>query len=112
VVLISTCSASVPVGIDDFDRVVTGTRRPVLVSMGAPWCAPCQRVSAPLEKLARHRDDILVATIDLDENKAIARRYQVTQIPTFLLFVGGEPVERSVGTLSYSAMNALVDRNI
>ena len=94
-----------------FDPSVLASHRVVLVLMGAPWCAPCRRALAILQQLALHRSDIRIVAVDLDENKALAKHYRITQIPTFMLFLDGEPVERLVGAMSFSAMNALLDRN-
>ena len=41
-----------------------------------------------------------IAKMDVGSNNAIATQYGVMHIPTLILFVGGEPVERLVGAMS------------
>ncbi len=96
---------------DNFEETVLGSAQPVLLEMGAPWCGPCRRMQPLLAHLAACRDDVRIATVDLDENKPLANRFQITEIPTFMIFSGGELVERLSGELRLSTLNALIDRN-
>ena len=43
--------------------------------------------------------DATVGTLDVDAYPEIAQRYEVTAIPTFLVFRDGKVVERRLGTL-------------
>jgi thioredoxin 1 len=82
----------------DFEAQVIKSDKPVLVDFWAPWCAPCRMVSPVVEELAEDmKDTIKVCKVNIDENQAVARTYDVRAIPTLILFVGGSAAARIVG---------------
>jgi thioredoxin 1 len=81
-----------------FERDVLGAGRLILVAFGAPWCGPCNLLSPALRALAAtHRDRLVVAKLDVDDNPATADRYGIETYPMCILFRGGEELERLDG---------------
>jgi thioredoxin 1 len=81
-----------------FDKQVLEAGAPVLVDFGAEWCHPCIQLDPIVEQLAEEWDGRLkVVKMDIDENVDTTIRFGVMGVPTLLLFVDGEPVERMVG---------------
>ena len=69
-----------------------------LVDFWAPWCGPCRMQLPILEKVAESAGSgVTVSKVNVDENPAIAGAYDVSSIPTMILFVDGRPVQRFVG---------------
>ena len=68
----------------EFEEVVLGSATPIAVDFWAPWCRPCKAVESILEELP-----VDVARVNVDEEPAIASRYEVLSIPTVILFAGG-----------------------
>ncbi|QDY79094.1 thioredoxin [Streptomyces qinzhouensis] len=82
----------------DFDAVVLGADRPVLVKFTADWCPPCRQIAPVLAEIAREEADRLtVVRLDVDRNPLTTRRYGVLSMPTLMVFRDGEPVHTSVG---------------
>ena len=85
---------------DTFESEVMHENRPVLVDFGAEWCKPCKQLDPIVEELAEEWGSaVKVVKLDIDENINTTMKYSVMGVPTLMLFVGGEPVERLKGFL-------------
>ncbi|MCD6332126.1 MAG: thioredoxin [Bacteroidales bacterium] len=70
----------------------------VLVDFWAPWCAPCKMMAPILNELAEELDgQVKIAKLNVDQNQAIAAKYQVRNIPTTIIFEDGREINRIVG---------------
>jgi len=59
----------------------------------ASWCAPCQRDKAVLVQVAAMGVEVQV--VDIDARPDLARKYGVTSVPTYFVYVGGRNVQRT-----------------
>jgi thioredoxin 1 len=90
-----------------FSADVLNSDKLVLVDFWAEWCGPCRMVAPVLEEIAAdHKDSITIAKLNIDENPATARDFQVMSIPTMILFKGGEAVKQIVGAKPKAALLA------
>jgi thioredoxin 1 len=92
-----------------FDVEVLESETPVIVDFWAPWCGPCRVVSPILEELHNERDDLRVAKVNVDENQAIAARYEILSIPTMILFKNGQIAKKVIGALPKARLVAEFD---
>lgn len=88
---------------DNFDQLLEGDK-PVLVDFFATWCGPCQMMLPVVAEIANEAEDFQVATLDIDENAAIAAKYGVMSVPTFVVFKAGEEKARMLGAMPKEMM--------
>src|SRR5499426_2336006 len=71
---------------------------PVLLDAWAPWCWPCQMQILVIEEIAIEMAGRLrVGKLNVDENRSAAARFDITSIPTLLMFHRGREIDRVVG---------------
>jgi thioredoxin 1 len=80
-----------------FEHDVLRAAKPVVVDFWAPWCGPCKAVTRALAELAGETDELDFVMVDIDDNPAVASRYDVLSIPTVILFAEGAPAETVIG---------------
>ena len=89
-----------PVDVTDttFGHEVLSFSGPVLLDCWAPWCGPCKMVAPALEKLAsEYAGRVKIAKLNVDENPTTASNYGIRNIPTLILFKGGEVAQTFIG---------------
>jgi thioredoxin 2 len=108
------CRHSLPWIVDggdkDFAEVVEQGTIPVLVDLWAPWCGPCRMVSPILDQLAIERaGEIKLVRVNADEALEVSRRFNITSIPTLLVFSEGQVVAERIGAAPATALRPWLD---
>lgn len=81
-----------------FDSEVLKSPIPVIVDFTAVWCGPCKLLDPVVTQLSQDWDGkVKFVKLDVDENSAITMQYGVMGVPTLILFVNGNPVQRLSG---------------
>jgi thioredoxin 2 len=94
---------------EDFDRLVSKARLPVVVDYWAPWCGPCRMVAPELVKVAaRNAGRLLVVKVNTDALADLGERFGIRSIPTLAVFAGGREVARSAGARPAGEIEAFV----
>ena len=72
-----------------------------LVDFWATWCGPCRMINPIIEKIAKDfSGQLTVGKVNIDENSGLAEEFNVSSIPTILIFKDGKEVDRLVGANS------------
>ncbi len=76
-----------------------------LVDFFAEWCAPCRMLEPILNELAEKlKGKVTIAQLDIDQAQQIAEEYQVTSVPTLILYKSGQEKDRIVGLKDSDAL--------
>jgi thioredoxin 1 len=92
----------------NFDELVLQADKPVLIDFWADWCPPCQQMNPIIDKLTKQfGEKALIAKVDVGnrQNDSLAHRYEISSIPTFILFNNGEVVNRFTGSQSLESLS-------
>ena len=85
----------------------------VLINFWGPWCMPCRMLGPTIESLAgEYGDRAKIGKVDVDTNQQLAKQYAIQSIPTTLLFVDGQVVERFVGVASKDDLKRAIDQSL
>ncbi|MFA5108133.1 MAG: thioredoxin [Candidatus Micrarchaeia archaeon] len=79
-----------------------------LVDFWAPWCGPCQMIGPVIDELSKEMKDVKIGKVNVDENDELAAKYQVSGIPTLILFSKGKIVDRR-GAGTKAALKAWIE---
>ena len=88
--------AVIKVNKDNFDAVKNSEKK-VLLDFYADWCGPCRMVSPIIDEIAEERSDILVGKVNVDDSPELAMQFGIVSIPTVIVLVNGEAVNKMVG---------------
>ena len=95
---------------ENFDAEVLRSAQPVLLDFYADWCGPCKMLSPILHELAEEKSGALkVGKVNVDEQRELAMRFQVSSIPMLVVFKDGKAVAKSVGYRPKSEIAAMVE---
>lgn len=85
----------------------------VLVDFWAEWCMPCRMIAPIVEDLAKeYAGKILVGKLNVDENQDTAERFHVFSIPTLLIIKNGAEVDRIVGYVPKTQIEACLKKHL
>ena len=83
---------------DNFESEVLQSTEPVLVDFWADWCQPCHVLAPTIDELARdYAGRVKVGKVDTEANRELSLRFDISSIPTVILFKDGEIVRKFVG---------------
>ena len=74
---------------------VTGT---VMVDFWANWCGPCLMLSPILDQIASENTNITLLKVDVEAEGGLAQKYNVTSLPTVIIFKEGKIIANLSGS--------------
>lgn len=90
----------------NFDSEVAASTVPMIVDFWAEWCGPCRMLTPVLEQLAVEKGAaVKIGKVNVDENPALAAKYNVRSIPMLLFIKDGQVKDTVVGVQSKDALS-------
>lgn len=97
----------------NFDNEVVNNAGITVVDFFAEWCGPCRKMSPLLDEVEQElAGKVKFTKINTDNNIEMARKYQVSGLPTLMVFKNGEPAERLVGLMPKSSIITNIEKHI
>ena len=94
----------------NFQEEVLSSKEPVLVDFWAEWCGPCRMLAPTIDDLAtEYKGRMKVGKVDTDANRNTAMKFQISAIPTIMLFKNGEVVKKFVGLTPKKDFKSAID---
>lgn len=82
----------------------------VLVDFHANWCGPCRTLAPVLDQVAQEmQGKAVIGKIDIDSEQKTAAQFQITSVPTMVLFKDGKEVGRLVGLRTADAVKEFIN---
>ena len=82
---------------DNFEKEVFESDKPVLLDFWASWCGPCRMVLPIIDEVAEEHPEYKVCKVNVDEEGELAEKFGVMSIPTLFAIKNGEITDQAVG---------------
>ena len=82
---------------EEFSEVIKNGHKLVVVDFFAEWCFPCIALAPVIEEIADNMKEVKFVKINVDDNQALAGKYNVSSIPCLVIFKNGKKVDRIIG---------------
>ena len=82
---------------DNFEKEVFESDKPVLLDFWASWCGPCRMVLPIIDEIAEEHPEYKVCKVNVDEEGELAEKFGVMSIPTLFAIKNGEITDQAVG---------------
>jgi len=82
---------------ENFEAEVMNCDKPVLIDFYADWCGPCRMVAPIVAEIAEEHPEYKICKVNVDEEGALAEKFEVMSIPALFVIKDGKVADQSVG---------------
>jgi thioredoxin 1 len=98
---------------ENFETTVLQSDKLAVVDFWAEWCGPCRMIGPSIEALAtEYEGQAVIGKLNVDENPQVSMKYGIRNIPAILFIKNGEVVDKQIGAVAKTALEAKVKANL
>lgn len=95
---------------DKFDQTLK-TSELVMAVFTATWCGPCKAMKIVIDNVEDgYAGKVNFIGVDIDAERELRERFNITSIPTLIAFKDGEIINRQTGAMTETAFSEKLDR--
>ena len=95
-----------------FKDEVLESDTPTFVLFWASWCTACKRMEYTLKELKEEYETdgrIKIRKMNVDKNPGILFQYEIRGVPAYIIFNGGEIIERRIAAQSKKQLRKMIE---
>ena len=98
--------------VEEFNKILKDyPNKMIIIDFWAVWCGPCMFFAPIFKKLhEEYKNEFIFVKVNVDENSAIAMKYNITGIPTTLYIKNGDVINKAIGALNYEQMKQVLEK--
>jgi len=94
---------------ENFEQEIMKSTLPIVVDFYATWCGPCKMMGPVLDDVAKEMfTSCKFAKVNIDDEREIAVKHNVSSIPTFLFIKDGVVVGKETGFMSKDTLKSKI----
>ncbi|MEK6871782.1 MAG: thioredoxin [Nanoarchaeota archaeon] len=97
---------------EEFNEVIRNGHTLVIVDFFAEWCMPCLMLAPLLEELAEKFKNVKFAKVNVDDNRKLSVKYEVSSIPCLVFFKDGKEIDRMIGLRETDEIEEKIKNNL
>lgn len=107
-------SKALAITVDNFQDEVVNAGKPAILDFWATWCPHCKRIAPSYDKIAEdYEGKLVVGKVDTDEDPAIAQKYEIEYLPTFVLLdAEGNVLDKVISPANKAALDEFIQKNL
>ena len=106
-------SKATVINVDNYQELI-GNGTPAILDFWATWYPHCKRIAPSYDKVAaEYEGKLIVGKVDTDEDPAIAQKYDIEYLPTFVLVDGeGNVLDKVVAPANKAAIDEFIHNHL
>lgn len=97
----------------EFRNIVENGNGVAVVDFFATWCGPCKMLAPIFAEVGEEmKEDATFYKLDIDQSLEIAQQFNVSSVPTMIVFKDGKAVDQIVGFMPKESLIERVKNNL